>query len=423
MTGIWQWFTANSIWILIIAAGTLCFTIFSWSFLQARIETWVSPKWRKNMIKASSLLHWSLERITLVLVATAAVVIVFSRQVIHELITIDIMTEWVVKHGIFLLVIILVSYIVYRIFKTVLPRLVVSSVKSRGKGRKAKAEMAKRSQTLTDMLGGILRIIIITIATFSILNEIGVPIAPLLAGAGIVGIAVGFGAQHLIKDFINGLFILLEDQYNKGDVVKISGIAGQVEDINLRRTILRDLDGLVHSIPNGEITTASNYTKGWSRVNLDISVSYQENLDHVIEVINRVCDTLASDEYFKAKILKTPQVLRVSNFGASGIDIKILGDTQPLAQWEVTGEIRKRIKKAFDEEGIEIPWPHIKLYFGQDKTLKTFLCNTCEHPNIPENRFCSNCGSPLDSLKTSLVDTKPASNAVHKPVKENSGNS
>lgn len=314
MTGIWQWFTANSIWILIIAAGTLCFTIFSWSFLQARIEIWVSPKWRKNMIKASSFLHWSIERITLVLIATAAVVIVLSRQVIHELITIDMITEWVVKHGIFLLVIILVSYIVYRIFKTVLPRLVVSSVKSRGKGRKAKAEMAKRSQTLTDMLGGILRIIIITIAASSILNEIGVPIAPLLAGVGIIGIAVGFGAQHLIKDFINGLFILLKDQYNKGDVVKISGIAGQVEDINLRRTILRDLDGLVHSIPNGEITTASNYTKGWSRVNLDISVSYLENLDHVIEVINKVCDTLASDEYFKAKILKTPQVLRVSRY-------------------------------------------------------------------------------------------------------------
>lgn len=423
MTGIWQWFTSNSTWILIIAACTLCVSILSWSFLQAHIEKWVSLKWRKNIVKAISLLHRSIEGITLVLIATTAVVIVLSRQVVHELITSEMINEWVIKHGIFLLVIILVSYIIYRIFKTLLPRLVVSSVKSRGKGRKAKAEMAKRSETLADMLGGILRIIIITIATFSILNEIGVPIAPLLAGAGIVGIAVGFGAQHLIKDFLNGLFILLEDQYNKGDVVKIAGIAGQVEDINLRRTTLRDLDGLVHSIPNGEITTASNYTKGWSRVNLDISVSYQENLDHVIEVINRVCDTLASDEDFKSKILKAPQVLRISNFGASGIDIKIVGDTQPLTQWEVTGELRKRIKKAFDEEGIEIPWPHIKLYFGQEKTLETFLCNTCKHPNLPGNRFCSNCGSPLDSLKTSLVDTKPASNAVHEPVEKDTGNS
>ena len=423
MTGIWQWFIANSIWILIIASCTLFFTFFSRSFIQTRIKTWVPPKWRKNMVKAISLLHWSIEGITLVLIATAAMAIVLSRQGIHELISIDMITEWVVKHGIFLLVIVLVSFIVYHLFKIVLPKLVESSVKTRGKGRKAKAEMAKRSQTLSDMLGGILRIVIITIATFSIIDEIGVPIAPLLAGAGIIGIAVGFGAQHLIKDFLNGLFILMEDQYNKGDVVKISGIAGQVEDINLRRTTLRDLDGLVHSIPNGEITTASNYTKGWSRVNLDISVSYQENLDHVIEVINKVCDTLAGDEYFKAKILKTPQVLRVSNFGASGIDIKVIGDTQPLAQWEVTGEIRKRIKKAFDEEGIEIPWPHIKLFFGQEKTLETFLCNTCAHPNLPGNRFCSNCGSPLDSLKTSLVNTKPASNVVHKPVKEDSGNS
>ncbi len=422
MIGIWQWFTANSIWILTIAACALFFSVLSWSLIRTRIKKWAPNKWLNNIIKLISILHWSIEGITLGFVAAAAVAIVLSREGVHGLITTDMINEWVIKHGIFIFVIIVVSYIAYYIFKKVLPKLVESSVKTRGKGRKAKAEMAKRSETLTGMLSGIIGIIIIVIALFSILDEAGVPIAPLLAGAGIVGIAVGFGAQHLIKDFLNGLFILLEDQYNKGDVVKISGIAGQVEEINLRRTTLRDLDGLVHSIPNGEITTASNYTKGWSRVNLDISVSYQENLDHVIEVINNVCDTLASDEYFKPKILKTPQVLRVSNFGASGIDIKILGDTQPLAQWEVTGEIRKRIKKAFDEEGIEIPWPHIKLFFGQEKTIETLLCNTCKHPNMPGNRFCSNCGSPLDYLKTPLVNTEPAANPIHEPVKEDAGN-
>jgi moderate conductance mechanosensitive channel len=423
MTGIWQWFTVNSIWILIIAACALFSSVLGWSYIQAHTKTWVSHKWLKYIVKPISLLHWSIEVISLGIVASTAVSIVISREGIHELITTDMIKEWVIKHGIFIVVIILVSYVVYYIFKKVLPSLVESSVKTRGKGRKAKAEMAKRVDTLISMLKGIVRIIIITIATFSIIEEIGVPIAPLLAGAGIVGIAVGFGAQHLIKDFLNGLFIFLEDQYDKGDVVKIAGLSGLVEDINLRRTTLRDLDGLMHIIPNGEITTASNYTKGWSRVNLDISVSYQENLDHVIEVINGVCDTLASDEYFKTKILKTPQVLRISNFSSSGIDIKILGDTQPLAQWEVTGEIRKRIKKAFDEEGIEIPWPHVKLYFGQKKTMETLLCNTCGHFNVPGNRFCSNCGSPLDYLKTSLADAKPVSNDVHEPVKEDTGNS
>ena len=414
----WEWFTAYSTWILIIAACTLFFSILSWSFLRPRIEKWMSSKWQKNTGKAISLLHRSIEGITLVLIATTAVAIVISRQGIHELITLDMISEWLISHGISLLVIILVSYIVYRIFKVVLPKLIVSSVKSRGKGRKAKAEMAKRSDTLADMLKGILRIVIITVATFSIIDEIGVSVAPLLAGAGIVGIAVGFGAQHLIKDFLNGLFILLEDQYNKGDVVKIAGIAGQVEDINLRITTLRDLDGLVHSIPNGEITTASNFTKGWSRVNLDISVSYRENLDHVIEVINRVCNTLASDADFKTKIIKTPQVLRVSNLGASGIDIKIIGDTQPLTQWEVTGEIRKRIKEAFDKEGIEIPWPHLKLFFGQQKNSGPVLCTACAHQNIPGNRFCSNCGAPLE-LQITPLSSPSSSKASQLPEQDN----
>jgi len=421
MIGIWQWFTINSIQILIIAACVLFFSVVSWSLIRTRIKKWVPNKWLNTVMKLTSILHSSIEGITLGFIAAAAVAIVLSREGVHSLITTDMVNEWVIKHGIFIFVIILSSYIAHYVLKKILPKLVESSVKTRGKGRKAKAEMAKRSETLTSMLSGIIGVIIIIIALFSILDEVGVPIAPLLAGAGIVGIAVGFGAQHLIKDLLNGLFILLEDQYNKGDVVKISGIAGQVEEINLRRTTLRDLDGLVHSIPNGEITTASNYTKGWSRVNLDISVSYQENLDHVIEVINKVCDTLASDEYFKAKILKTPQVLRVSNLGSSGIDIKILGDTQPLTQWEVTGELRKRIKIAFDKEGIEIPWPHVKLFFGQQKTTEMILCNICKHYNIPGNHFCSNCGSPLNNLKTPSVDTETISTPTHEPVKEDTG--
>ncbi len=408
MTGILQWFTSNSIWILIITTITLAFIIFSHTPLQIRIEKAISPKKHKIITKTTTFIFRFLEIISLLLISMAAGVIILSRQRVHNMLTPDVIKEWFIQHGINILVIILVSYIIYRIFRLILPRTVESSVKARGKGRKAKTELAKRTQTLTSMLGSIIGAIIITIAVFGILEDAGIPIAPLLAGAGIVGIAVGFGAQHLIKDFINGLFILLEDQYNKGDVVKISGIAGQVEDINLRRTTLRDLDGLVHSIPNGEITTSSNYTKGWSRVNLDISVSYQENLDHVIEVINRVCDTLAKDEYFKAKILKTPQVLRVNKLGDSGIDIKILGDTQPLAQWEVTGELRKRIKKAFDEEGIEIPWPHLSLYFGQKKNAGPVLCAACTHPNLPGNRFCSNCGTSLEKQKTPSSSTRPS---------------
>jgi small conductance mechanosensitive channel len=186
----------------------------------------------------------------------------------------------------------------------------------------------------------------------------------MLAGLGIVGIAVGFGAQGLIRDIFSGIFILLEDQYRIGDVVNVAGIGGLVEEINLRRTVLRDLDGIVHSIPNGEIKVASNFTKGYSRVNLNISVAYGEDLDHVIEVINRVCKEMAEDPKWSTDFVSMPQVLRVDKLGDSGIDIKILGDTKPIRQWDIMGELRLRLKRTFDEEGIEIPWPHTKVYFG-----------------------------------------------------------
>jgi small conductance mechanosensitive channel len=192
------------------------------------------------------------------------------------------------------------------------------------------------------------------VTILTILSQVGVSITPILAGLGIVGIAVGFGAQTLVKDIISGFFVFFEDQYGIGDVAQVAGITGLVEDITLRRTILRDLDGIVHSVPNGEIRVASNYTKDWSRVNLNIGVGYGEDLDHVIEVINRVGKELAEDPNWSPLMLT----------GDSGIDIKILGETKPIQQWAVMGELRKRLKRVFDEEGIEIPWPHTKVYFG-----------------------------------------------------------
>lgn len=272
---------------------------------------------------------------------------------------------WLLEHGVLIFIILLFSYIAFRLVKTTVPRLVERAIKVRGKGRRAKEELAKRSQTLSGFITTAIGITIAVAAIFMVLSELGINITPLLAGAGVFGLAVGFGAQSLIKDFLSGLFIILEDQYSKGDVVKIAGIAGLVEDINLRRTILRDLDGIVHSIPNGHITTASNYTRDWARINLDIPVAYGEDLDRVMAVINRVGKELAEDKYFGKLILKAPQALRVNKLGDSGIDIKILGETKPMKQWELTGELRKRLKKAFDEEGIEIPWPHLKLYFGE----------------------------------------------------------
>ena len=272
--------------------------------------------------------------------------------------------DWLLSHGIRILIILLVSAALYIALRRLVPLVLKQTIKKRGKGKKAEEELEKRIQTLSRIFVSTGMLIIVVAAVFMILAEIGINITPYLAALGIAGIAIGFGAQSLVKDIIGGIFVIIEDQYNVGDVIRIAGIAGIVEQINLRRTVLRDLDGIVHFIPNGESGVASNFTREWSRVNLNISVGYGEDLDHAISVINRVCKEMAEEPYWKGIILKTPEVLRIDNLGDSGIDIKILGDTKPIRQWETMGEIRKRIKKAFDEEGIEIPWPHVKLYFG-----------------------------------------------------------
>jgi len=271
-------------------------------------------------------------------------------------------TDWLLQHGTRILVILLLGIGLYFAAKRVIPLLLRRGV-VRTKGE-SKEGVKKRTDTLTSLFMGGTKIVILAMVAFMILSELAIDIRPILAGLGIAGIAVGFGAQYLIRDLIAGFFIIMENQYRIGDVAKIADIAGLVEEINLRKTVLRDLDGIVHHVPNGEIRVASNYTRHFSRVNLDVTVAYGTNLDHAIDVLNRVGHELAADENWSPLIKSEPQVLRVNNLGDSGIDIKVLGDVKPLQQWAVTGELRKRIKEAFDEEGIEIPWPHTKVYFG-----------------------------------------------------------
>lgn len=244
-----------------------------------------------------------------------------------------------------------------------IPKVIKGAV-TRSRGDQTDEEVNKRADTLSGVLVASLQAVIIAVVVFMMLSEIGLNISPIIAGVGVVGIAIGFGAQSLVKDLIAGLFIILENQYRKGDVVKIADTSGLVEEINLRRTLLRDMDRVVHSVPNGEIRVASNYTKEWSRVNMNISVSYDTDLKHAIEVINRVGKELAEDPDWMGAILTPPRALRVDNLRDSGIDIKILGETKPMRQWDVMGELCLRLKKAFDVEGIDIPYPHTKVYFG-----------------------------------------------------------
>jgi small-conductance mechanosensitive channel len=272
-------------------------------------------------------------------------------------------TNWLINHGIPILIIVVVAAVVWFLLNKFLPPIVRRTVSQTGY-KESKEGIEKRTNTLLSIFKGMARVLIIIIVIIMILDEVGVAIAPVLAGFGIAGFALGFGAQYLIRDLIAGIFIILENQYRVGDVVRVADIGGLVEYVTLRKTVLRDLDGVVHHVPNGEIKTASNFTRHFARVNLNVSVGYGTDLDHAISVINRVGKELAEDEKWREVIKSPPQALRVDNLGDSGIDIKILGDVKPMEQWGVMGELRLRLKKAFDAEGIEIPWPHTKVYFG-----------------------------------------------------------
>ncbi len=262
---------------------------------------------------------------------------------------------WLLDHGIKIIVIAIAAWLINKIVCRIIRRTVRIAV-VRDENMSEEAER-KREDTLIRIFTGASRILFLVLAVLMILQEAGLQIGPILAGAGIAGLALGFGGQYLIKDIITGLFIILENQYRIGDVVKIDGESGTVVDISLRKTTLRDLDGTVHHFPHGSITRVSNLSKDWARVNLDIGIAYDSNLEHVIKIVNIVGNELANDPEYKDFIITPPKFLRVNDFADSAIIIKILGDTKPLKQWEITGEYRKRLKIAFDKEGIEIPFP------------------------------------------------------------------
>ena len=218
-------------------------------------------------------------------------------------------------------------------------------------------ELKKRIDTLDDLGLNVIRFFIVVIAGLMILRSFDLDIGPAVAGLGVVGVAVGFGAQHLVRDYLNGALILIENQFSKGDVIRVAGVSGAVEDFSLRRTTLRDLDGVVHTVPNGEILIASNLTRVWARINQDVSVAYGTDIDKAIDVVDGVGKAMAGDTAWKRRILEAPKVDRVSALGEYGVTLKILGTVRAPDQWAAAGELRKRLLAAFHEHGIEIPRP------------------------------------------------------------------
>jgi small conductance mechanosensitive channel len=229
-------------------------------------------------------------------------------------------------------------------------------------------EAKKRAHTLGNILRHALIIVIYFIALLMILGELGIQLGPLLATAGIGAIAIGFGAQSLVKDVISGFFIILENQYRIGDAIEAAGVSGLVESVSLRRTVLRDLEGKVHTIPNGEIKIVSNLSKEWARSVLDVGISYREDVDHVIDLLEQIGRELAAEEPWKSAILEPLQIFGVERFEDSQLVIRMVVKTVPLKQWEVGRELRKRIKNRFDEKGIQIPLPHRVLIWGDEQS-------------------------------------------------------
>lgn len=218
-------------------------------------------------------------------------------------------------------------------------------------------DAAQRRKTLATVLTTTGAIVIVAVSLMMILEQLGISLGPLLATAGIASLAIGFGAQTLVKDVISGIFVLLEDQYAIGDVVDAAGVSGTVEAVHLRTTILRDVHGTVHIVPNGDIRVLSNQTKGWSRAVLEVGVGYGEDPDRVIEVLEAIAAEIGEDEEFGPVLLEVPTVPGVQEFGDSAIIIRMMAKTQPLKQWDVARELRRRIKHRFDAEGIEMPYP------------------------------------------------------------------
>lgn len=233
--------------------------------------------------------------------------------------------------------------------------------------RAGSAEDNRRIETLARVFRYIFTVLITLVAGMLVLSELGISIAPILGAAGVVGLAVGFGAQSLVKDYFNGVFLLLENQIRHGDVVEVCSKNGVVEDITLRYICLRDYEGSVHYISNGLITTVTNKSRGHAYAVIDVNIAYRENVDEVCEIMARVARELREDKDFAARILDDLDIAGVQDWGDSAVTLRCRFKTVPLEQWSVRRAFLGRLKKAFDELGIEIPYPHLTIYAGQDK--------------------------------------------------------
>ena len=288
-------------------------------------------------------------------------------------------SQWLMTSGLRVILIVILTLIALKVARFLSVRIFALSRKERD------AEFQKRVDTLSSVIRYVLVIGILLVAAMMVMGELGIEIGPVLAAAGIVGLAVGFGAQSLVQDVISGFFILLEDQIRVGDVVQIGDKGGVVERMTLRMVVLRDLAGNVHYVRNGQIQVVTNMTKDYGRYVFDIGVAYREDVDEVIDVVKQVDEELRSDPNFMDDILEPIEILGLDQFADSAVIIKARTKTKPIRQWAVGREFNKRLKKKFDEKNIEIPFPHMTLYVGQDKEGKSPPLHVVTNPAAGTN--------------------------------------
>jgi moderate conductance mechanosensitive channel len=276
----------------------------------------------------------------------------------------DEMLQWEVllPRAMKIVLVVFIAIIAYRLVTVLIRKLLQREIDEEDPLVKRLRE--QRAQTLASLLGNVAAVSVFVVATLTILDIMLENIGPILASFGIIGLAFSFGAQSLVKDVISGTFMLIEGQFGVGDVVKVSDVSGLVEKITLRTTVLRDIEGAVHIVPNGEITRVTNMTKAWSRAVLHIGVAYREDADRVMDVLRDLLRDFQADPEWGPLLLEEPVVPGIESFGESSINIRIMAKTLPLKQWDVSRELRRRIKRRFDEEGIEIPFPHVTFYWG-----------------------------------------------------------
>jgi moderate conductance mechanosensitive channel len=285
-------------------------------------------------------------------------------QMIQQLGFTDYEQFLLIAHGVIkVLVILLVAFILLKLTGNLIKNVRLHLNQRAGDN----LEESKRVDTMCRVMRYVLTVIIYAVTVIEILNEIGISIAPILGAAGVVGLAVGFGAQSLIKDYFNGFFILLENQIRQGDVVEAGDKAGFVEEVTLRHIRMRDYDGDVHYVPNGIITTVTNKSRDFAQSVIDIGVAYREDINTVIEVMQQVGDELYRDEIYSAKILTPLEMAGVDRLDDSAVIVRCRFKVLPLEQWTVRREYFKRIKYAFEKHNIEIPYPHLTLYPGESR--------------------------------------------------------